>query len=370
MNKLGIDPRLYSATGAATVVDMARRYVSSAFRKRRRAPVPRGRARMSKRVRFSKTKYKRKARKGFKNVQGKNVSVKNLGRKLPRVYYPLVKGTSQQIYDFNGSFNVVSQQGRQAFDEISMGGAINGSALNLVNGQPLNSNAVDLTNIFYMTPLQQAGALAFTKGKQSKILLRSIKMTVFYTNMTDGYLHFSIYDVLPRRDTQSTPLTHALQGQRTLFDATATGGNEVLNNDATLQLVGSDLTQIPYFNQKYMIVNRRTIIMNPGQVHRHTINYRINRMFNASMLDGANNYLKGFSAFHIVRIHGFPADTADNTITTFTSSKVSAVWRKTIKYHLIQESAPRRIALNNLEDDGVALENMNEDGDVEVQANA
>lgn len=372
MNKLGINPGVFSASGALTVADMARRYANAAFRKRKRAPMSRGRTRMAKRSKYGKYRPRRKVKKGTKNVQGKNVSVKNLGRKLPRVYYPIVKTTAPQIYDINGSFNIISTQGRQAFDEISMGAANNGRNLNADNGGALNSQASDLNNLFLLPPISLAtpAGTAFDSKRQAKLLLRSIKMSVFYTNQTDGYLHFTIYDVLPRRDTENTALTHALQGQRTLMGGVATAGNEPLPNDQTLQLVGTELSQIPYFNSRYMIVNRRTIIMNPGQVHRHTINYRVNRMLSSQLLDAQNTYYRGFSCFHICKIHGFPADSADNSTITFTSGKVSAVWRKQLKFHTVQDYTPRRLVYNNLEDDGIQLENMNEDGDVEIQANA
>lgn len=368
MSKLGIDSRLYSAAGLTTVADMARRYASSAFRKRKRVPASRARARGSKRARFAKSRPRRKFKKGTKNIQGKNVSVKNIGRKLPRVYYPAVKATSGQVYDFNQAFNITSQQGRQGFDEIGLGTCNNGTALNNVGPGLFNSNNSDLGNVFIN--VFGNGVAAFDTSRQGKILVRSISLTVYYTNMIDGYLHFTIYDVVPRRDTDQSPLTNYLQGLRAAYDGADTNGTEVISNASVSTLVGADLGQSPYFNSKYMIVNRRTIIMTPGQVHRHTLNYKVNKVLNSAILDSQNIYMRGFSAVHICKIHGFPADNADNTITTLQAAKVSVVYRKRIKYHVIEQSKPTRYTYNNIEDDGIALENMNEDGDVEAQANA
>lgn len=367
MNKLAIDSRLYSASGVATVADMARRYASAAFRKRKRVPASRARVRMSKRRRFAKSRPKRKMRKGAKNIQGKNVSVKNIGRALPRVYYPAVKATCGQIYEFNSSMNITSRQGRQAYDEISMGMCNNGTAFGNNGPSLLNANGSDLGNIFNNV---FGVAAIYDTTRQGKILVRSISMTMYYTNQTDGYIHFTIYDILPRRDGDNLPLATALNGQRSLLDGNVTAGAEPLLNDEALQHVGVDLGSIPYFNQKYMIANRRTIVMSPGQVHRHTLNYKVNKVLNGSILDGNNAVLRGFTAFHVCRIHGFPADTATGDVTTLQSAKVCCVWRKRIKYHVIEKKDPTRFIFNNIEDDGVVLDNMNADGDIEVQNNA
>lgn len=368
MSKFGVDPRVFSAAGLTTGVDMARRFATNAFRKRKRAPASRRASRFAKRARTYKSKYKRKSKKGTKNIQGKNVSVKNIGRKLPRVYYPVVKTTASHTYEHNGATNITSQQGRHKYDEFSMGGAVGATTLTSVGPAWTNGNAADLSNVFIAAFGNEVAAL--DHSRQGKILVRSIQMTLFYTNMTDGYLHFTLYDILPRRDTDSSPLTAANSGARTLLDGTAVNGTEPIPSSEALTHIGVELSQLPHFNSKWMIVNRRTIIMSPGQVHRHTLNYGINKVMNASLLDAQNTYLRGFAAFHVVKIHGFPADTADNAVTTLTSGKLSCVFRKRVRYHIIDRAAPTKYAYNNIEDDGVALENMNADGDVEAQANA
>lgn len=344
-------------------------YVRSRFKRR---GTKRTRARAFKPTKFSRrTRRKvvrKKKRRSTSNVQGKNVSWKNIGRALPKVLRPVAKGVANQKYNYNQANVWYSSAGQQNYNQIIMGSFQNSNGLGGDMPDVANSIEADISNVWNkVTGGDGVGAL-FEDIRGTRFLIKNIQHTIYITNQTDGHCHMTLYDCIPRRDTDLSPVTAINQGQRVLQDNQATDGLVSIPAANNQNRLGVEPYSIPVFQQRWKIVNQRTIIMHPGQVHRHTLNYNVNKMFNSTILNAENTYIRGFSACTMIKQHGFPASLiADENISTIGPSKLNVVIKKEITYAQPVFGVPKaHLTYNNLQQPAVQnVQAMNPDGDEE-----
>lgn len=348
--------------------------------KRRRVQRGRGRKRSAavafkpKLFRRTRPRLARRKRKGTKNVQGKHVSVKNIGRRLPKVLMPIAKGVANQKYCYNRADIRQSQTGRQAYFSYVMGTFDN--AVGLGGDMPLEGNAEanDYLNIWNKVTGGDGALGAYSALRGTKVLIKNLQHTLYITNQTDGFASLTLYDCIPRRDTESGPVTALRDGNRVLQDNGPTTGNSAIAAFEPDNRLGCDPYGTPQFMSKWKIVNQRTIIMCPGQVHRHTLNFNCNKMMNTNLLEGDNFYLRGWSAVTMMKLHGFPGvSVANGDIASLISARLAVAYKKEITYSVPLQAVPRNhLIYNNITGGNLegAFQVMNADGDIEVQDNA
>lgn len=320
-------------------------------------------------VRRTRRVVRRRKSKGQRNIQGKNVSWKNIGKRLSKLLRPIAKGVANQKYNYNQASVFYSNAGLQNFNQIMMGSF--GNSTGLGQDMPDVANAIesDYSNVWNkVTGGDVVGAL-YDDVRGQRFLVKNIQHTIYITNQTDAHCHMTLYDCVPRRDTDLSPYQAIIQGQRVLQDNQATDGLVSIPAASNLSRIGVEPYGVPLFMQRWKIVNQRTIIMHPGQVHRHTLNFNVNKMFNSTLLNAENTYIRGFSAATLIKQHGFPVSlVADENIATIGPSKLNVVIKKEITYAIPQFGVPKaHLTYNNLQQ-GVQgnFQVMNPDGDEEV----
>lgn len=237
-----------------------------------------------------------------------------------------------------------------------------------------NDSIFDYHNIWNKVTGGDGVAGSYEDIRGTRFLVKNAQQTLYMTNQSDHHISMTLYDVVPRRDCGINILDCLNQGNRVLQDNQNTAGAVPILNYGPYQRLGVEPYGTPYFMSKFKIVNQRTIIMHPGQVHRHTLNFNVNKMFNSNLLDVDGIYLRGWSAGTMIKIHGFPVQgVQDEAVTTIGTAKLGIVMKKEITYAIPMFSVPKTsLIYNNLatgQPQGV-FQAMNADGDVEVQDNA
>jgi hypothetical protein len=156
----------------------------------------------------------------------------------------------------------------------------------------------DLATIFTNAPLPASGAGATTS--YPSVLLESSTVVVQMMNAANSSLSLTIYDILAKRDA-SVANSFAPDA------AWATGS--ALENAANAYLVAGALpTDSDLFNQFYRIQKRTSVVLAPGNVHRHEVfsfpHRVVSKALNSYIGSGGN--IGGLTSYVMVVINGAP----------------------------------------------------------------
>lgn len=164
----------------------------------------------------------------------------------------------------------------------------------------------DITSLFVNT----FGAVP---NKTSKCLLKSCVSETMFTNMENVPLNYTLYDIIPKRD-----------GNTTIIDPIAcfrNGFGDPSGGAAANYLVpGVDPYMNPRFNEYFKVVQRTEGTLLPGNVHTHRSYYEPNYIISDEVNTWTVDFIKNLTHYTMIIIHGTP----ENDSTTKTSVSLSA----------------------------------------------
>lgn len=366
--------------GSTSLPLVARTTMVRNVRKRRRPSRPARRTKrpMAKRAKYS-TRYrtaasvlaKRKSKKRSpSDVAGKNISSTSIGRRLPRFWQIASKEYPKWWYTYNGAQSWVSDTGKQNYFLLpaNMGWGTDLSQAEAATQQ--NAEFDDLINM--QRKVGNFTNLGNSAGRLVRCMVRKSMFNMLITNQTDGYCMVTLYDIVCKTDCDASPLICIDQGLRNAHDnvafPTSGAAPATVGVNVASDYLKMEPTQSPLFNRYYTILKRRSLLMNPGMVFSHTFTNAVNRTIDGTLFENTQIYKRGWFFGTLVRLHGMPANTADGAVTSIAPAKLAVVYTKRFKYQWLFSNQPYISGFQNLQS-GV-MQNMNEDGDIEIQGNA
>lgn len=183
-------------------------------------------------------------------------------------------------------------------------------------------DATDIVNIY--AALGQTS----TAYNASKLLLLGIHAENLVTNATSTNTHVIIYDVMARHDGFTTVNT----GPGTVF--TLGGADAGGGAAADYSVVGTSPWNNPRFVSQYQIIKQTPIILAPGQVHTHSVNYKPNFIFNKERyISNSTGPIGGLTMYSFAVFHGTPVhDTATESVISTGIAKLDVVRKDSITF--------------------------------------
>lgn len=194
----------------------------------------------------------------------------------------------------------------------------------------------------------------------AKVLLKKVRGECLITNQENVNGRFTIYDVIARvtSDTNNTdPLTTLALGS-----ADASGGTV---NDYLIP--GVTPYGVARFTERYKILQKTDVILSPGAVHSHVVNYRPNRYFShelSTAIPGTS--IAGLTLYTLVQFHGSPInDSTTQTQVSLSHLAMDFVQMENYEFGYAHAAAASTLATqtiptaytvsgNAMQDDGVA----------------
>ena len=146
------------------------------------------------------------------------------------------------------------------------------------------------------------------------------------TNQELANINVTLYDVVCRRDTQSSP------------DYEWNAGITEENSGYNAQVVGCTPFSSSLFTSHFKVLKTTKLILSPGQTHTHNVFYKLNRLLNQDILYDSSVELRGITVATMVVVHGEPTNsTATNTLVTTAAATLDIVQTKQIRYSWIAD---------------------------------
>lgn len=254
-----------------------------ALRKRRAAPTAKRVAPKVRRV--AKTKVLRVRRKQVsKLIKGQGAFSRWFpapGRlTMSRSVMGKISGKNQ--YVFNMAQRLTAADGRQ-----------NATSVQYYDGVPLRAI------------LSQFGT---NTNDTRRLLLKSSYHEYTFTNASNTVAYLTLYDIVYKRDLETIVDSNVY-----LPEIAWNTGEIQEGNSLGSSLVGSYPTRIGRFNDFYKIVQKSTHLLAPGEVHKHKVLLRPNRLISANLIN-EKSYYRGLTSTTMFVVQGTPVDNSGDTL--------------------------------------------------------
>lgn len=219
----------------------------------------------------------------------------------------------------------------------------------------------DITSLFVNT-------FGATPNKTTKILLKSCVTETMFTNMENVPVNYVLYDIIPKRDGNTTIIDPIACFRSRLVDPS--GGAA-----ANYLVPGVDPYMCPAFNEYFHIVQRTEGTLLPGNVHTHRSYYEPNYIISDEVNTWTIDFIKNLTHYTMIIIHGTPENdstTKTGATVTLSAANVDYVTKqkwvaKNIYYPLQSQTVTNNLPLSF----AVGGEIMNEfTGAAQAEANA
>jgi len=203
-----------------------------------------------------------------------------------------------------------------------------------------------------------------------KIFLSSFQSEQMITNTCQIDIILEIYDLVAkvtRNDTDGSGLSGT--DPITIWTAAISREADTLTGQA-YTLMGAKPTQYKWFNMNYDVVKKTTVEMAPGRTHRHTINWKVNRLIDVEYFV-QYAMVKGISFTTMYVIRG-ATNVAKNLTGAYGIGTAQIAYEVTNQYHTkgVTNLPRKSFFFNNLPTDlAVASQKIINEGTDVVGAN-
>lgn len=172
----------------------------------------------------------------------------------------------------------------------------------------------------------------FQSNSLERFYVESAFMRTIYTNVTSTPVQMTLYDMVPKDDSGigfGDPRNLIIQGLRAKY-----------NSNTQYAVPYQNITESQAFTNKWKIINQKTLVLTPGEVHEHITSYNVNKYFENNesteyYVDGAQNtrsleWMKNFTIHHFCKIVGTPV--TDGTNISCAQSKVICMSYRKLVY--------------------------------------
>lgn len=241
--------------------------------------------------------------------------LKRTRRKTVRLTYRVPQGIGSTFSSFSHGTKLMSRNIYNYWKTNQKFSISHTSSIKISNtnyGQQAIYEMIGLTNNDFNDDMTRIGITDSYARTSSSMIYGKVTDVITYTNveLTTTYLH--IYEIVPRRDLMGTSNTMALTWSTGL-------------NEETGGTTGTTIQQYPYekpfrskrFCLNYLVKKIIQIELAPGESHKHTSTYYINRVVH-SQITSTYGYSKNFTNMRLHIASGTPIN--DSTNKTFVST--------------------------------------------------
>jgi len=159
------------------------------------------------------------------------------------------------------------------------------------------------------------GFTLLNNAATAKILLRNVRGETLITNQENVNGRFTIYDIICKKETDSTvsnPLTAITTGS---VDPASGGAGDY-------SVPGYTPFMNPRFTEYFRVLQSTEVILSPGACHSHVVNYSPNLYFSHELNTRvAGTGINGLTLYTLVQYHGTPI----NDVNTQTQVSLSHI---------------------------------------------
>jgi hypothetical protein len=217
----------------------------------------------------------------------------------------------------------------------------------VLNGAGRKTAAVGLQSGFddlHMFDCTDMAAIAarISSNATQRFIILSCSAELLFTNAELSNCRYTIYDIIARRDLNSTTNTDP-------GTAWANSYADEQASNSNWSLVGTTPFSSDLFTQFFKVLKMTHGVLGQGQTHCHRINFHPKRIVDLETISHTTNGLKGISCYVMVVFHGEPM----NDVTTKTQVSTGAcaldmVYRKSYKYTWMSDSSTNYSVTNAL----------------------
>lgn len=212
----------------------------------------------------------------------------------------------------------------------------------VLNASTKNTASTGLQEAYNFSMAEPATLLAMITGQTDQMILHKITAETLLVNSSSTNSCMTIYDIVCRKDCSVAANSNALNAWQTGVDAAATGSNNY-------RTVGSIPFESVTFNQFYKIVQTTRISLAPGEMHRHEVVYKPNKVLYGEYLNNVPYGLAGITCHTLFVHHGMPAhDSTTTTTVTIDPSDLDIVIKESYDFRMLDNSVTHWTRSNNL----------------------
>lgn len=143
-----------------------------------------------------------------------------------------------------------------------------------------------------------------------RLLARNMYGEITFTNCTNSVLYVQLYDVMSKRELTSTSSVQApVINPHTAWQS---GLALIGNSNPGASMVGTYPTKVPNFRDYWKVCKVTKHMLSPGEVHKHKVYYKINKIIPQTRVDKANRYA-GLTYATMLNCFGTPIDGTGQT---------------------------------------------------------
>lgn len=241
-------------------------------------------------------------------------------------------GSSQFLQSF-----IVQNTNVTAYNQIIsvLGSIFKGAAINTLLTEAYDSNAA----------WQALAPGLLTANYEGDILCSYAKVELEFTNMEQAITFVDLYTLRAKKDNES-PYT---------YDDPKTCWSQAYSEVAGLNTIDQNFPGCepgyPFFNDNFHKVNHETICMNPGEVRRITVYFKLNKQINISRTAGHQGNLRGLTHHIMMVARGSPVDNSTTQFsvpTEFYLSPIKIVGTITTSYSLGVRNRPGKVRFTSI----------------------
>lgn len=144
-------------------------------------------------------------------------------------------------------------------------------------------------------------------NKTTKCLIKSVNATIMIANQENVACHYTLYDILAKRDGNATITSPLVAFNAGLVDNAGGLASNYL-------IPGTDPYMSARFKEFFQVVKQTTGTLLPGSVHSHYVYYEPNKVISNEVSTFDASYIGGLTHYTMIVWHGTPIN--DSTTKT------------------------------------------------------
>lgn len=205
-----------------------------------------------------------------------------------------------------------------------------------------------------------------TLNGNRRFLLDKYTSELTFANGTNATAYVHIYDIMCKTDVDTADLTAGIGDP-----AVAWNNGEIQQGNPTgYHVIGSTPSRVDLFREHFKILNKTSHFLQVGQVHKHKISINYNRIMNEAKILNSIRF-GGITIFTMLVCHGTPGqdDSAVPVVST-TAGQINWTQTQRYSYRYSSDNQANSYVVPALLPQPVALEVVQEDGDIDLVNNA
>lgn len=194
-----------------------------------------------------------------------------------------------------------------------------------------------------------------------RFLLQDMYGEFTFSNASNSTCYVYVYDILCKKDLDST----STQDSTVLLPNVAWNNGEIQQgNTLGNSMIGTFPSKVKDFTSFYKILSKKGHFMKAGDVHKHKVSLKLNRLINESLIS-KSSYYGGLTHYTMICAYGVPCDNdAVPPVVTTSNGALDMVYTTQYRYKWMQDYDTDSVIFGALPTGVAGLEVIEDDGDI------